>query len=163
METPLSTSGTTLVNTTYLILLAFFISLFQRSVQSMVRFSRSGIVSRIRLWRVGPLRKYLTWNLQCGWKPLKILVRQTSLYYYNLEFTVTSIQLRHIYCTLRWCLPTGKFHSNTVIEALTDLLSDPEANVRTVAAISLAKTGANSPSIIQVCIVTHPVLYRYVS
>ena len=38
----------------------------------------------------------------------------------------------------------GKFKSAAVVEALLDLLEDPDNNVRTVAAISLAKTGTDS-------------------
>ena len=36
----------------------------------------------------------------------------------------------------------GKFSSAAVVEALLDLLDDPDANIRAVAAISLARTGA---------------------
>ena len=37
----------------------------------------------------------------------------------------------------------GRFRSSQVIEALRDLLYNSEANVRAVAAVSLAKTGAS--------------------
>ena len=40
---------------------------------------------------------------------------------------------------------TGKFRSAAVIDALRDLLSDPDANVRAVASVSLARTEANDP------------------
>ena len=33
----------------------------------------------------------------------------------------------------------GKFHSNSVLEALLDLCNDPDENVRAVAALSLAR------------------------
>lgn len=39
---------------------------------------------------------------------------------------------------------TGKFRSNMVIEALLDLLNDPDPNIRAVALVSLARTGHNS-------------------
>ncbi|XP_070204479.1 uncharacterized protein [Littorina saxatilis] len=39
----------------------------------------------------------------------------------------------------------GKFRSAAVIDALRDLLSDPDANVRAVASVSLARTEANDP------------------
>ncbi|XP_076452869.1 uncharacterized protein LOC143288361 isoform X2 [Babylonia areolata] len=39
----------------------------------------------------------------------------------------------------------GKFRSAAVIDALRDLLSDADANVRSVAAVSLARTEANDP------------------
>ncbi|ELU15118.1 hypothetical protein CAPTEDRAFT_228584 [Capitella teleta] len=43
----------------------------------------------------------------------------------------------------------GKFRSEAVIDALKDLLVDKDNNVRSVAAISLARTGANDDSIIR--------------
>ncbi|CAH1801189.1 unnamed protein product [Owenia fusiformis] len=43
----------------------------------------------------------------------------------------------------------GKFDSPQVVEALKDLLSDQDNNVRAVAAISLAKTGPKSPHIVK--------------
>ncbi|KAL8596904.1 hypothetical protein ACOMHN_065853 [Nucella lapillus] len=39
----------------------------------------------------------------------------------------------------------GKFRSAAVIDALRDLLTDPDANVRAVASVSLARTEANDP------------------
>ncbi|KAK7483424.1 hypothetical protein BaRGS_00025364 [Batillaria attramentaria] len=39
----------------------------------------------------------------------------------------------------------GKFRSAAVIDALRDLLTDPDANVRAVATVSLARTDANDP------------------
>ncbi|XP_005093196.1 uncharacterized protein LOC101851332 [Aplysia californica] len=39
----------------------------------------------------------------------------------------------------------GKFHSAAVIDALRDLLNDVDANVRAVAAVSLARTETNDP------------------
>ena len=43
---------------------------------------------------------------------------------------------------------TGKFRSAGVVEALIDLLSDADYNVRAVAAISLARTGSDAPRVI---------------
>lgn len=42
-------------------------------------------------------------------------------------------------------VPAGKFRSAAVIDALRDLLSDADANVRAVASVSLARTEANDP------------------
>ena len=39
----------------------------------------------------------------------------------------------------------GKFRSAAVIDALRDLLTDPDANVRAVATVSLSRTNANDP------------------
>ncbi|XP_076435109.1 uncharacterized protein LOC143274969 isoform X2 [Babylonia areolata] len=39
----------------------------------------------------------------------------------------------------------GKFRSAAVIDALRDLLTDPDANVRAVATVSLSRTDANDP------------------
>lgn len=39
----------------------------------------------------------------------------------------------------------GKFRSAVVIDALRDLLTDPDANVRAVATVSLSRTNANDP------------------
>lgn len=44
---------------------------------------------------------------------------------------------------------SGKFNSPAVVEALKDLLSDKDNNVRSVAAISLARTGAKSDDVIK--------------
>ncbi|XP_070573272.1 uncharacterized protein [Ptychodera flava] len=41
----------------------------------------------------------------------------------------------------------GKFNNAGVIEALMDLISDKDQNVRTIAAISLAKTGCTEPNV----------------
>lgn len=43
----------------------------------------------------------------------------------------------------------GKYRSAAVIDALRDLLTDPDANVRAVATVSLARTDANDPATIR--------------
>ena len=51
----------------------------------------------------------------------------------------------HFLCSLS---SPGHMRSKAVIEALIDLLEDHDNNVRTVAALSLAKTGEDSPKVI---------------
>lgn len=57
---------------------------------------------------------------------------------FNMESTVRVEAIENL----------GKFHSKAVIEALLDLLYDPDNNVRTVAAISLARIGSDEEKII---------------
>lgn len=56
---------------------------------------------------------------------------------FNMESTVRVEAIENL----------GKFHSKAVIEALLDLLYDPDNNVRTVAAISLARTGSSDEKV----------------
>ena len=58
------------------------------------------------------------------------------------------------YIQLLFSLLTAKFRSRAVVEALIDLLSDNDNNVRTVAAISLARTGAREPRVIRALLKT---------
>ena len=56
-----------------------------------------------------------------------------------------------IYCYLydhSFNILTGKFRSDCVVQALINLLSDADYNVRAVAAISLARTESDAPKVI---------------
>ncbi|CAD5125335.1 DgyrCDS13574 [Dimorphilus gyrociliatus] len=61
---------------------------------------------------------------------------------FNMESTVRVEAIENL----------GKFRSKAVMEALLDLLYDSDNNVRTVAAISLAKTGSNEEKVIKALI-----------